>query len=79
MQRAGEAMTGKLRTDPNLRRPDDVYQALLDAQEHLAPEDADRFRARLILLLANQVGNDQAVLEAIERAAEGLPTADESP
>lgn len=62
-----------LKTTPNLPRTDDVYQALIDAQEVLSPDDAERFRARLILLLANQVGDAEAVLEAIARALEGLP------
>jgi hypothetical protein len=62
-----------LMTTPNLPRTDDVYQALIDAQEVLSPDDAERFRARLILLLANQVGDAEAVLEAIARASEGLP------
>jgi hypothetical protein len=62
-----------LKTTPNLPRTDDVYQALIDAQEVLSPDDAERFRARLILLLANQVGDAEAILEAIARALEGLP------
>ena len=64
-------MTG-LDTSLRLRRADEVYQALMDAQAGLAPADAERFRARLILLLANQVGDDEAVLAAIRAAAEGL-------
>lgn len=54
-----------LNTDPQLKRADDVYEALINAQQHLSDEVAERFRARLILLLANQVGDDEAVLEAI--------------
>ena len=67
-----------LKTTPNLNRTDDAYQALIDAQEGLSPADAERFRARLILLLANQVGDDEAVQEAIASAAEGLENADGS-
>ncbi|MBT6204434.1 MAG: DUF2783 domain-containing protein [Rhodospirillaceae bacterium] len=59
-------------TDPQLKRPDDVYQALIDAQQDLSAEDAERFRARLILLLASQVGDDDAVLAAIEAATTSL-------
>jgi hypothetical protein len=65
-----------LKTTPNLARTDDVYQALIDAQEVLSPTDAERFRARLILLLANQVGDDEVVMEAIASATEGLENAD---
>ena len=62
----------KLKTTANLPRPDDVYQALIDAQEPLSPADAERFRARLILLLANQVGDDETVMEAITTASKGM-------
>jgi len=62
-------MPGKLDTSPRLKHPDDVYQALMDVQKPMSEIEADRFRARLILLLANQVGDDQAVIEAIREAA----------
>lgn len=56
-------------TEPRSRRPDDVYGALMEAQRDLTPEDAERFRARLILLLADRVGDDETVLAAIADAA----------
>jgi hypothetical protein len=62
-------MPGKLDSSPRLKRPDDVYQALMDAQKTMSGTEADHFRARLILLLANQVGDDEAVIAAIEAAA----------
>jgi hypothetical protein len=52
-----------------IRRPDEVYQALIEAQEGLEPEAAEAFRARLILLLADAVGDDETVLAAIAAAA----------
>ena len=55
--------------EPRSRRPDDVYGALMEAQRDLTPEDAERFRARLILLLADRVGDDETVLAAIADAA----------
>jgi hypothetical protein len=62
-------MPGKLDSSPRLKRPDDVYQALMDVQRNMPQVDLDNFRARLILLLANQVGDDEAVIAAIEEAA----------
>lgn len=56
-------------TEPRSRRPDDVYGSLMEAQRDLTPEDAERFRARLILLLADRVGDDETVLAAIADAA----------
>ncbi len=61
-------MTSSLDTSPRLKRPDDIYQALMDAQKALTAHEADLFRARLVLLLANQVGDDAIVLAAIEAA-----------
>ena len=55
-----------------LSRPDDVYQALMDAQQAMSPADAERFRARLILRLANMVGYDDYVIAAIEETRAGL-------
>lgn len=62
-------MPGKLDTSPRLKRPDDVYQVLMDVQSRMSEIEAEHFRARLILLLANQVGDDEAVIEAIREAA----------
>ena len=55
-----------------IANPDDVFQALIDAQADLSDDDAALFRAKLILLLANQVGDDEAVKEAIRMAREGV-------
>lgn len=57
---------------PRLTSPDDVFEALMEAQAGLSDGDAELFRAKLILLLANQVGDDQAVKDAIAAAREGL-------
>jgi hypothetical protein len=62
-------MPGKLDTSPRLKHADDVYQVLMDLQKSMSETEADVFRARLILLLANQVGDDEAVIEAIREAA----------
>jgi hypothetical protein len=59
-----------------LRRPDDVYQALVEAQAGLPREAAEAFRARLILLLADAVGHDEAVLAAIAAAKTEPPRGD---
>ena len=53
---------------PGLRDPDGFYAALLAQQAGMEPIDALRFCARLILLLANEVGDDQR-LRALLQAA----------
>lgn len=58
----------KLRTDPNLTDPDGFYEALVTAQEGLTPEAAEQMKARLILLLANHIGDDTVLREAIAAA-----------
>jgi hypothetical protein len=54
------------------RRGDDVYAALIAAHSGLSEEQSQRLNARLVLLLANQVGDGEAVLAAIRHAREGL-------
>ena len=49
-------------------RGDDVYAALIEAHRGLSDEESNRLNARLVLILANQVGNAAVVIEAIERA-----------
>ena len=58
----------KLRTDANLTDPDGFYEALVTAQEGLSPEAAAQMKARLILLLANHIGDDETLREAIALA-----------
>ena len=46
-----------LNTQPNIARPDDFYQALIEAHTELSEQQSAALNARLILLLANQVGD----------------------
>ncbi len=46
----------------HLSDPDGFYEALLDAHEGLDAQNSAELNARLILILANQIG-DQALLE----------------
>jgi len=65
-------MKPALITDPNIDRPDDVYQALIDAHRDLSEIDSQRLNSRLILLLANQVGHADVLIEAIALARQTL-------
>jgi len=53
---------------PNLPDPDGFYEELIRAHEGLSKEQSDAFNARLILTLANHIG-DRAVLTAALEAA----------
>ena len=57
-----------LNTQPNIARPDDFYQALIEAHAGLSEAQSAALNARLILLLANQVGDLATLREAIAAA-----------
>ncbi len=49
---------------------DDFYEALMVAHEGLDLEQSARLNARLVLLLANQVGDADTLLAALRKAGE---------
>lgn len=60
----------KLNTEPNIARPDDFYEALIDLHRGLPEERSRAVNARLILLLANHIGDMEVLREAMQAAAE---------
>ena len=60
----------ELRTQPNLTDPDRFYSALLDAHEGLSEQSSASFNARLVLLLANHIGDLDVLDDALAAAAE---------
>lgn len=60
----------KLNTEPNTDRPDDFYEALIDLHRGLSDEQSRQLNARLILLLANHIGDMEVLNEAMAAAAE---------
>jgi hypothetical protein len=63
---------GSLNTSPNLSSPDDFYAALLDAHRDLSEAQSEMLNARLILLLANHVGDLAVLREALDAARAGI-------
>jgi len=57
-----------LQIDPNLAMPDDFYEALIDAHRGLDLAQSQTVNARLILLLANHIGDLDVLREALRRA-----------
>jgi len=57
-----------MQTELNLQDADSFYEQLLDAHQGLSREQSELLNARLILLLANQVGNAEVLRECIEAA-----------
>ncbi len=66
------AATGALRRTANLVRPDEVYNAIVDAHRGLSDEQCRALDAGLILLLANHVGDDVVIREALDAARSAL-------
>lgn len=54
---------------PGLRDPDGFYAALLAQQAGTDAAQSLRYCARLILLLAHELGDDERLLQLLERAA----------
>jgi hypothetical protein len=59
-----------LNTEPNLPAPDEFYTELIALHHGLTEEQSALVNARLVLLLANHIG-DTAVLRAAMAAARG--------
>ena len=71
-----------LDTTSRFPNPDAAYNALVDAHRGLSDEASAALNARLVLLLANHIGDLDVLHEAIALAKEGgppLPAARGSP
>jgi len=63
---------GRLRDSLGIGAPDDFYEALIKAHEGLSEAESRLLNARLVLLLANHIGDDAVLKEAIQVAREGV-------
>jgi hypothetical protein len=59
---------GSLRLSPNIVDPDGFYAELITLHEGLSREESEALNARLVLVLANHVG-DRNILRAAFAAA----------
>ncbi len=57
---------------PNIDGADDFYAALLAAHEGLSKEKSDALNARLLLVLANHIGDREVLSKAIDAAKAAL-------
>jgi hypothetical protein len=64
-------MSQRLNTEPNLPQADDFYEALIDMHRGLSEAQSQETNARLILLLANHIGDLDVLREAMRIAREG--------
>ena len=58
-----------LNTDPNIHDPDGFYAELIDAHDGLTDDGSHAFNARLVLLLANHIGDRDVLSDALKAAA----------
>lgn len=72
-----------LQLQPNLNEPgkryfrdfsagDDFYEALIDTHRDLTDEQSEQVNARLVLLLANHIGDISVLRQAMALARQGL-------
>ena len=66
-------------TTPNIEDPDGFYAELLALHEGRDKHDSDALNARLVLILANHVGDRSVLREAFALAASGAPEASQEP
>lgn len=55
-------------TDPHFEAPDDFYQSLIDAHRDLDTARSHELNAKLVLLLANHIGRQQVLEQALQAA-----------
>ena len=61
-----------LKRDPNVADPDGLYAALIEAHGDLDDAQSLALNARLVLLLANHIGDPAVVREAIAVARRSM-------
>ncbi len=57
-------------TEPNMAAPDDFYEALIELHRGLTDAQSAQVNARLILLLANHIGDAEVLRAAMFAAVE---------
>ncbi len=60
-----------LNLQTNLTSADEIYAALVALHAHLDADESRKANAKLVLLLANHIGDEQVILEAIEMVESG--------
>jgi len=58
-----------LNLETNITHPDDFYQKLIDMQRNLSEDEVQLMNAKLILVLANHIGDENVLDEAMAVAA----------
>ncbi|WP_298214915.1 DUF2783 domain-containing protein [Acidovorax sp.] len=62
-----------LNTQPNLQACDNFYEALIAAHQGFSTPESHAMNARLVLLLANHIGDQTTLLHALQLARGQTP------
>ncbi len=65
-----------LNTSPNIVDPDGFYEELLALHDGLDPAESEALNARLILILANHIGDRTVLNQAFKAARRSEPLPD---
>ena len=66
-----------LNLDPNADAPDDIYEAIIAMHDGLDDAASAKVNARMILILANHIGEADVIVEAARLARETVAGAGE--
>ncbi len=66
-------MSAPLKETLNIAAPDELYALLIEAHQGLSEAESLKLDAKLILLLANHIGDLDVVRAAIAKAKAGAP------
>jgi len=61
-----------LNIESAIPKADDFYEALIETHRDLTPAQSQLVNAKLILLLANHIGDLDVLREALKRARDGI-------
>ncbi len=67
-----------LNIEPNITQFDEFYEALIETHRDIDAAQSQMVNAKLILLLANHIGDLSVLREAMQRARDGVVLAQAS-
>ena len=65
-------MANKLRTELGVDNPDDFYARLIELHEGLSSEESHKMNAKVILMLANHIGDTDVLYEVLDYVGKDL-------
>lgn len=64
-----------MQIQPNIPDPDGFYETLADAHRGLSEQQSAELNARLVFLLANQIGDQRVLSDCVAAARKGVASA----